>query len=38
MRISDVLEMPELEYNHWLGYLMSESEEHEQSMNRSKRR
>ena len=28
--------MEEWEYNHWLGYLLLESEEHEQAMNKAR--
>jgi hypothetical protein len=28
--------MEEWEYNHWLGYLLLEQEEHEQSMNKAR--
>jgi hypothetical protein len=30
--------MEEWEYNHWIGYLLLENEEHEQAMNKARHR
>jgi len=30
--------MEEWEYNHWLGFLLLENEEHEQAMNKTRHR
>jgi len=30
--------MEEWEYNHWIGYLLLENEEHEEAMNKARHR
>jgi len=34
--LREVLQMEEWEYNHWLGYLMLENEEHREAMNKTR--
>ena len=36
--LREVLQMEEWEYNHWLGYLLLEQEEHQKEMNKTRHR